>query len=66
MICKVWNEEGKYLDKDTDEDRNMLCAEVVYTPSGESEGWVGGFKTIEDAMEYFNIKLKPEPEEDAD
>jgi len=43
----------------------MVCGEVVYTPSGESEGWIGGFNTIEDAMEHFNIKLKPE-EEDVD
>lgn len=66
MICKVWNEEGDYLDITTDEPRNMLCAEQVWTPEGESHTWIGGFNTIEDAMEYFQIKLKPKPEEDAD
>jgi hypothetical protein len=65
MICKLFIEEGAYLDIETDEPRNLLCAEVVYTPEGESDKWIGGFQTIEDAMEYFNIKLKP-IEEDAD
>lgn len=64
MICKLFLEEGEYIDINTDESRNLVCGEIVYTPSGESEGWVGGFNTIEDAMKHFNIKLKPEPEED--
>jgi hypothetical protein len=65
MICKLFLEEGDYLDITTDEPRNLVCGEVVWTPSGEGEDWIGGFQTIEDAMEYFNIKLKP-IEEDAD
>jgi hypothetical protein len=63
MICKLFLEEGNYLDITTDEPRNMVCGEVVYTPSGESEDWIGGFDTIEDAMVHFNIKLKPKEED---
>ena len=63
MICKLFLEEGDYLDIETGEPRNLLCAEVVYTPDGESDQWIGGFSTIEDAMEHFNIELKPIPEE---
>jgi hypothetical protein len=67
MICKLFLEEGDYLDITTQEPRNMVCGEVVYTPSGLEEDWIDGFDTIEDAMEYFNIELKPEEdEEDAD
>lgn len=62
MICKLFLEEGDYLDIETGEPRNLLCAEVVYTPEGESDQWIG-FQTLEDAMEHFNIELKPIPEE---
>ena len=63
MICKLFIEEGNYLDIETGESRNLMCAEVVYTPEGESYQWIDGFNTIEDAMEHFNIELKPIPEE---
>jgi len=63
MICKLFIEEGAYLDIETDEPRNLLCANEVWTPSGESEDWIGGFQTLEDAMKHYNIKLKPEEEE---
>jgi hypothetical protein len=63
MICKLFLEEGDYLDITTKEPRNMVCAEVVYAPSGEGDDWIGGFQTIEDAMNHFNIELKPIPEE---
>jgi len=62
MICKLFIEEGDYLDIETGEPRNLLCAEVVYTPEGESVQWTG-FQTLEDAIKHFNIELKPIPEE---
>ena len=62
MICKLFYEEGAYLDIDTDEPRNLLCAEVVWTPEGESDQWIGGFQTLEDAMKHNNIMFKPEEE----
>ena len=62
MICKLFLEDGDYIDINTGEPRNLVCGEVVYTPSGESEEWLG-FSTIEKAMEYYKIKNKPIPEE---
>ena len=64
MICKLFIEEGDYLDIETGEERNLLCAIEVHTPEGESDEWISGFNTIEDAMKHFNIELKPIPEEE--
>jgi hypothetical protein len=64
MICKLFIEEGEYVDIETKEPRNLLCAQVVWTPSGESEEWIGGFETIEDAMKHYKIELKPKDEEE--
>jgi hypothetical protein len=66
MVCKLFIEEGDYLDITTGEERNLFCAIEVHTPEGEADEWIGGFSTIEDAMEYFNIEHKPIVEEDAD
>jgi hypothetical protein len=62
MICKLFIEEGNYLDIETGESRNLMCAEVVYTPSGQSEEWLE-FESIKKAIEYYKIKIKPIPEE---
>jgi hypothetical protein len=64
MICKLFIEEGDYLDIETGEERNLFCAIEVHTPEGESDEWISGFNTIEDAMEHFNIELKPISEEE--
>lgn len=64
MICRLFIEEGDYLDIETGEERNLFCAKEIHTPEGESVNWISGFNTIEDAMEYFNVELKPIPEED--
>ena len=66
MICRLFIEEGDYLDIETGEERNLFCVIEVHTPEGEADEWIGGFNTIEDAMEYFNVELKPEPEEEED
>jgi hypothetical protein len=42
----------------------LFCAIEVHTPEGESDEWISGFNTIEDAMEHFNIELKPIIEEE--
>jgi hypothetical protein len=58
MKCKLFYEEGDYLDIDTQEERNMLCAERVDTPIGEEHTWIE-FDTIEEAMDFYNIEEKP-------
>lgn len=58
MVYKLFNEEGKYRDKITLEDRNLLEANIAYTPEGENVGW-DEFNSIEEAMEHYNIELKP-------
>jgi hypothetical protein len=64
MICKLFIEEGDYLDIETGEERNLFCAIEVHTPEGESNEWISGFNTIEDAMTHFNVEHKPIPVED--
>jgi hypothetical protein len=60
MVYKVFNEEGDYLDITTDEPRNMLSANWADTPEGWNVGWTE-FSSDEEAMTYFNLKLKPAP-----
>ena len=64
MICRLFIEEGDYLDIETGEERNLFCAQQIHTPDGESIHWQNTFNTIEEAMEFYNIELKPIPEED--
>jgi len=59
MIYKCLEEEGNYLDITTDEPRNLLQANIAYTPEGVNVGWTE-YDTLEDAMEGFNLKIKPE------
>jgi hypothetical protein len=63
MICKLFLEEGDYIDIKTGEPRNLVCADIVYSPEGQSDEWVGGFNTMDEVMEYFKIELKPISEE---
>jgi hypothetical protein len=63
MFCKLFIEEGDYLDITTGEERNMMCAGEVHTPEGLNVGW-DEFDSIEEAMLSYNLELKPEPEED--
>lgn len=62
MVYKLFIEEGDYLDKDTQEPRNLLEAEIAYTPEGINVDWLE-FDTIEEAMAHFNIEPKPIVEE---
>ena len=64
MICRLFIEEGDYLDIKTGEERNLFCAIEIHAPEGESIHWQNTFNTIEEAMEFYNIELKPIPEED--
>jgi len=65
MIYKLFLEEGLYRDKTTHEDRNMMEVEIAYTPEGINVGW-DEFNSIEEAMEAYNIELKPEPKKDVE
>lgn len=58
MVYKLFIEEGDFLDKTTKEPRNLLWANVAWTPEGENVGWTE-FDTLEDAMDHFNLELKP-------
>lgn len=60
MIYKLFFEEGKYRDITTHEDRNIMEAEIAYTPEGINVGW-DEFGSIEEAMVAYNVELKPEP-----
>lgn len=60
MVYKLFIEEGEYRDITTKEDRNMMEVEIAYTPEGINVGW-DEFNSIEEAMESYNIELKPEP-----
>ena len=59
MIYKLFLEDGDYQDIDTKEPRNMMEVEIAYTPDGINVGW-DEFNSIEEAMAYYNIELKPQ------
>lgn len=59
MIYKLFLEEGDYQDINTKEPRNMMEVEIAYTPDGINVGW-DEFNSIEEAMAYYNIELKPQ------
>ena len=58
MIYKLFIEDGDYRDIDTLEPRNMMEVNIAYTPDGINVGW-DEFNSIEDAMQHYNIELKP-------
>jgi hypothetical protein len=59
MVFKLLKEEGKYRDIPTGEPRNMLQANIAWTPEGVNVGW-DDFETVEEAMRYYNIELIPD------
>ena len=59
MVYKVFVESGEYLDITTGEERNMMSANIAWTPEGENVGW-DEFSTDEEAMFFFNIEKKPD------
>jgi hypothetical protein len=65
MIYKLFIEDGDYRDIDTLEPRNMMQVDIAYTPDGINVGW-DEFNSIEEAMQYYNIELKPIDEEQWD
>lgn len=63
MIYKLFIEDGDYRDIDTLEPRNMMQVHIAYTPDGINVGW-DEFNSIEEAMQHYNIELKPIDEEE--
>jgi hypothetical protein len=63
MIYKLFIEDGDYRDIDTLEPRNMMEVNIAYTPDGINVGW-DEFNSIEEAMQYYNIELKPIEDEE--
>lgn len=63
MIYKLFIEDGDYRDIDTLEPRNMMEVNIAYTPEGINVGW-DEFNSIEDAMQHYNIELKPIEDEE--
>jgi hypothetical protein len=57
MVYKVFMESGDYLDIQTGEERNMMSANIAWTPEGENVGW-DEFSTEEEAMFFFNLEKK--------
>ena len=60
MFYKLYLENGQYRDITTHEPRNMLSADIAWTPDGVNVGW-DFFETQEEAMAYYNIEFWPEP-----
>lgn len=63
MIYKLFIEDGEYRDRLTKEGRNIMEAEIAYTPEGINVGW-DEFNSLEDAMYHYDIELKPKPIEE--
>jgi hypothetical protein len=59
MVYKLFLEEGEYRDIETLEPRNMLKANIAWTPEGENVGW-DTFDADEEAMEFYGIEKNPD------
>lgn len=59
MYYKLFNEDGDFLDKTTKEPKNLLWGETIYSPEGVNPPDWKKFDSLEQAMEHFNIELKP-------
>ena len=57
MVYKLFIEDGEYQDKTTKEIRNLLEANIAYTPDGINVGWTE-LENLESAMIYFNLEIK--------
>ena len=57
MVYKLFIEDGEYQDKTTKEIRNLLEAEIAYTPDGINVGWTE-LENLESAMIYFNLEKR--------
>jgi hypothetical protein len=63
MVYKLFREEGNYRNKLNGEPRNLIEAEIAYTPDGINVDW-DEFDSIEEAMEHYNIELIPVEQND--
>ena len=61
MYYKLFNEDGDFLDKTTNEPKNLLWGEVIYSPEGKNPPDWKWFDSLELAMQHFNLKEKPKP-----
>jgi hypothetical protein len=59
MVYKLFLEEGEYRDITTLEPRNMLKANIAWTPEGTNVGW-DTFDTDEEARAFYNIEKIPD------
>ena len=57
MVYKLFLEDGEYQDKTTKEIRNLLEANIAYTPDGINVGWTE-LENLESAIEYFNLEKR--------
>lgn len=57
MVYKLLIEDGGYQDKVTKEIRNLLEANIAYTPDGINVGWAE-LENLEQAIEYFNLEKR--------
>ena len=57
MVYKLFIEDGEYQDKTTKEIRNLLEANIAYTPDGINVGWTE-LENLESAMGYFNLEKR--------
>lgn len=55
MFYKLIDENGDYKDKTTGNIKNLLEANVVYTPEGTNTNWLE-FSTKAEALTYFNLE----------
>jgi hypothetical protein len=58
MIYKLLIEDGEFRDRLTREGRNIMEAEIAYTPEGINVGW-DEFNSLEEAMLSYNVEYKP-------
>jgi hypothetical protein len=58
MIYKLFIEDGEFRDRLTREGRNIMEAEIAYTPEGINVGW-DEFDSLEEAMLSYNVEYKP-------
>ena len=57
MVYKLFIEDGEYQDRTSKEPRNLLEANIAYTPEGINVGWIES-DTLAQAMEYFNVEAR--------
>ena len=67
MMYKLFNEEGNWVDKTTNERVNVLRCNIAWTPEGENVGWTQ-FDTDEAMATQWGLEpwIEPLDTEDAE